>query len=110
MRHQVYHSLDRSADALFDLTDALLCEAPARSLPELSLSATFRRTWSSCYEALEDGCINQGRWSRIWTTALFEQQEGAVWISIDSTSIARPETALAYRCPLALFSLVRDRT
>src|SRR5215469_2911455 len=91
MRHQVYSSVDRSADALFDLTDALLCEAAARSLPEWSLSATFRRKWSSCYEAMEDGCINQGRWSQIWTTALFEQQEGAVWISIDSTSIARPE-------------------
>ena len=38
IRHQVYQCCERSADALFDLTDALSSEATARSLPELSLS------------------------------------------------------------------------
>jgi hypothetical protein len=35
-RQQVYHSFERSSDALFNLCDALLCESQARSLPELS--------------------------------------------------------------------------
>ena len=38
IRHQVYQCCERSADALFELTDALSSEATARSLPELSLS------------------------------------------------------------------------
>ncbi|GHO57549.1 hypothetical protein [Ktedonobacter robiniae] len=45
LRHQVYQCYERSADALFELGDALSSEVTARSLPELSLSPWFRRTW-----------------------------------------------------------------
>jgi hypothetical protein len=38
IRHQVYQCCEHSADALFELTDALSSEATVRSLPELSLS------------------------------------------------------------------------
>jgi hypothetical protein len=38
IRHQVYQCCECSADALFELTDALSSEATARSLPELLLS------------------------------------------------------------------------
>jgi hypothetical protein len=91
IRHQVYQCCERSADALFELVDALSCEGTARSLPELSLSATFRRKWPSVYEALEDGRIEQHQWSRVWTAAVLAQHQAEVWVSIDSTSIARPE-------------------
>lgn len=91
LRHQVYQCCERSADALFELSDALSSEATARSLPELSLSPFFRRTWASVYEALEDGLIDEPRWTSVWTTALLEEHDGPVWISIDSTAIARPE-------------------
>jgi hypothetical protein len=91
MRHQLWQCFTRSADALFELADALSCESAARSLPELSLSPVFRRKWSSVYEALEDGRIERQRWSEIWTSALLAEHEGPVWISLDSTSIARPE-------------------
>lgn len=90
-RHQIWQCFSRSGDALFELADALTCESTARSLPELSLSSAFRRKWPSVYEALEDGRIESQRWSEVWTDALLAQQEGRVWISIDSTSIARPE-------------------
>src|SRR6266516_2171478 len=70
MRHQSYGCFERSADTLFELVDALCSEPQARSLPELSLSLAFRRKWGSVYEALEDGRINEGRWSAVWTAAL----------------------------------------
>lgn len=91
IRQQVYQCYERSADALFELGDALSSEATARSLPELSLSPFFRRQWASVYEALEDGRIDEQRWTQVWTTALLHEYEGAVWISLDSTAIARPE-------------------
>lgn len=91
IRHQIWQCFSRSADALFELADALSGEVAARSLPELSLSASFRRKWSSVYEALSDGQIDMQRWSRIWTAALLGSHEGPVWLSIDTTSIARPE-------------------
>lgn len=90
-RHQIWQYFPRSGDALFELADALTCESAARSLPELSLSPAFRRKWSSIYEALEDGRIESQRWSEVWTAALLAEHEGPVWISIDATSIARPE-------------------
>jgi hypothetical protein len=91
LRHQVYQCYERGTDALFELGDALSSEAEARSLPELSLSPFFRRQWASVYEALEDGRIDEQRWMSVWTTALLAEHTGPVWISIDSTSIARPE-------------------
>ena len=45
IRQQVYESMPRGADALFNLSDALLSESQAHSLPELSLSAFFQRNW-----------------------------------------------------------------
>lgn len=91
VRQQLWRCFSRSADALFELADALTCESAARSLPELSLSPVFRRKWPSVYEALEDGRIEQQRWSMIWTSALLAEHQGPIWISLDSTSIARPE-------------------
>lgn len=91
IRQQVYACFEQSRDALMELADALTSEITAQSLPELSLSAAFRRKWASVYEALEDGRINQQRWSEVWTRALVPQQKGPLWVSVDSTSIARPE-------------------
>jgi len=91
VRHESYRCFERSADALFELMDALSSEPQARSLPELSLSPAFRRKWGSVYEALEDGQINEERWSAVWTQALLGEHQGPIWISVDSTSIARPE-------------------
>lgn len=90
-RHQLWQCFPRAGDALFELADALTCENSARSLPELSLSPAFRRKWPSIYEALEDGRIATECWSEVWTAALLAQHEGPIWMSVDTTSIARPE-------------------
>lgn len=53
-----YGCLTGWSDALFELTDAVLC-APGRvdCLPGLSLTAPFRRGWGSVYRALANGRV-----------------------------------------------------
>ena len=52
-------SLGRWADALFELTDAVLCAPGAvNSVPHLSLEPVFRRSHGSLYKALERGDID----------------------------------------------------
>lgn len=91
-RQQIYECDERSADALFERSDALSSDATARSLPEWSLSPFFRRQWASVSEALEDGRIDEPRGMNVWTTALLHEPNGPVWIRVESTSSARPES------------------
>ena len=73
LRQQMYGCFERSRDALFNLSDALLSESQARSLPELSLSVFFERRWPSVYEALQDGRINVERLREVFVQALLER-------------------------------------
>lgn len=93
VRQQTYDSFERGADALFNLCDALLCENQARSLPELSYSPFFERAWPSLYQALSNGKINEVKVRQIWVKALLSERavSQTVWISVDASSIARPE-------------------
>jgi len=55
-RASFYESLNRRADALFELTDALLpCTEAVPSPVHLSLQASNRRGWGSLYAALAHG-------------------------------------------------------
>ena len=57
-RRQVYACLEARADALFELSEAVLCAAgPVRSLPELSLEPEHRRGHGSLYDGLNAGKI-----------------------------------------------------
>src|SRR5437016_9461846 len=91
IRQHLYESLERGADALFNLGDALLCESQAQSLPELSLSPFFERQWPSVYEALEDGRINVEQLRAIWVrTLLAERAENEpIWIAVDTSNVVR---------------------
>ncbi len=58
-RHSFYECLHRRADALFELTDALLtADAAVPSPVHLSLEASHRRGWGSLYAALDRGRID----------------------------------------------------
>ncbi len=57
-RNSFYECLDRRADALFDLADALLCADAVPSPVHLSLQASHRRGWGSLYAALAHGTID----------------------------------------------------
>jgi hypothetical protein len=87
IRQQVYACFTRARDALFNLTDALLSESQAHSLPELSLSAFFERKWESRYEALEDGGVDVEHLRAVWVKALLAQTgpDEPVWIGVDGS-------------------------
>jgi Transposase DDE domain len=93
LRQQMYDCFERSRDALFNLSDALLCESQARSLPELSLSVFFERRWPSVYEALQDGRINVERLRESFVQALLEGKpaDEPIWVGLDSSSMQRLE-------------------
>lgn len=57
-RQEAYDCFTRSGDALFELTDALTLSPQLQSFPDLSSVPVFRRQWSSLYECLQDGVIN----------------------------------------------------
>ena len=61
-RRAVYRGLRGWADALFELSDALLeAGSPVGSVPALSLEPVFRRGHGSLYKALARGRIDAGR-------------------------------------------------
>jgi len=60
-RAAFHRLLWRRADALFELTDAMLCaQGPVRSPVELSMEPEFRRGHGSVYAALDQGRIDAG--------------------------------------------------
>jgi DDE superfamily endonuclease len=59
-RSGLYSCLTRWSDALFELTDALLCASgPVRSVPSLSLEPEFSRSHGSLYKSLAGGRIDE---------------------------------------------------
>src|ERR671914_1403823 len=57
-RSSLYDCLHRRADALFELTDALLTAEAVPSPVHLSLQPSHRRGWGSLYDALSRGRID----------------------------------------------------
>jgi hypothetical protein len=61
-RQELYGCLTARADALFELTDAVLCaDGPVTSLAELSLTAEHRRGHGALYDAVNYGHIEIDR-------------------------------------------------
>lgn len=58
-RGQLRATFDRRADALFELTDALLTSGTVPSPPHLSLVPAHRRGWASLYAALRQGGVDE---------------------------------------------------
>lgn len=59
-RQAVYQTgLGKSQDVLFELLDALIEQPHTDCAAEISLSPFFRRKWSSLYEAIENGEVNE---------------------------------------------------
>lgn len=92
-RQQAYASFERGADALFTLCDALLSESQARSLVELSQAPCFERRWSSLYQGVANGKINEEALPDTWVKALLQHRVAhePICISVDSSSVPRPE-------------------
>jgi DDE superfamily endonuclease len=60
-RTELHACFTRRADALFELSDALLCAQAVPSLPHLSLEPVHQRGWGSVYAALARGRIDTDR-------------------------------------------------
>jgi len=92
-RDGLYLCFERAGDALMNTADALLTETAARSLPELSLSSCFERTWHSLYEAFADAQINRSHLQRLFAAFAPKPQPGQrLILGVDASSIARPQS------------------
>ncbi len=90
-REQLYACFGNARDALFNLMDALLCETPARSLAELSLSPFCVRGWGSLYQGLQQAQIDRSQLQRLFARQVPLPQEGQrLVLGTDVSSIARP--------------------
>jgi DDE superfamily endonuclease len=95
-RHEMYGCFGNAKDALFNLVDALSCEAGAHSFPELSLSPFFERTWASLYEALEDSQINAERLRQVLVQfAPLPAAGQLVFLGVDTSNLYRCEAETA---------------
>ncbi|WP_231642313.1 NF041680 family putative transposase [Nocardia sp. NRRL S-836] len=93
LRQEFHRCLTRRADALFELTDAVLCaDGPVRSIAELSLTGEHRRGHGSGYAALARGHLDVDR-LRIALTAvsLPRAADGRLVLAVDVTCWLRPE-------------------
>lgn len=92
-RREFYRCLTVRADAVFELTDALLCgDGPVRSLVELSLVGEHRRGHGSLYAALSQGRIDVERLkTAIAAVPVPRAADGRIVLAVDVTCWLRPE-------------------
>ena len=92
-RWEWYRSLTRWSDALFELTDAVLCTpGPVTSLPELSLCGVHRRGHGSTYAALAEGRMDVDRLRiALAGLALPRGTDGQIRLAVDVTPWPRPD-------------------
>jgi DDE superfamily endonuclease len=95
-RHDLTRCFLRWRDALTNVTDALLTQDTARSVPELSLSPLFLRRWPSLYAALQDGCVDRAALQRLFVRTLPRLASGdRLLLGGDTSSVPRPEAPTA---------------
>ncbi|MGI5284896.1 hypothetical protein ACQEVF_16365 [Nonomuraea polychroma] len=83
-----YDCLTVRADALFELTDAVLSAPTVTSLPYLSLEPVFRRSWGSLYDALATGRIDAERVGELLVAA--GPPEWPLTFAVDASTHPRP--------------------
>lgn len=111
-RWRLYACLTARADALFELTDAILCADHAvTSLVQLSLVPQFTRGHGALYDALAAGRIDEEALAallRQMLPPLVDGDQGRAWISEhDKIGYGLLEAALA-RVPAEQAARVRD--
>jgi DDE superfamily endonuclease len=82
-RSSLYECFDRRADALFELTDAILTAGVVPSPVHLSLQGVHRRGWGSLYAALSEGRIDQGASGKLLARHPLAEEEGASVYAVD---------------------------
>lgn len=84
-RQEFYTSLTARADALFELTDAVLCDdRPVTSLVDLTLVAEHRRGHGAMYDALGHGRVEPERFRRaVASLPLPRASDGRIVLAVD---------------------------
>lgn len=104
---KIFHGcLARRADALFELTDAVLCAAePVHSLVRLSLAPEHRRGHGALYDAINSGRVDFDR-VRLGLAGLVlpRDSRGGLLLAVDVSPWPRPD---ATRAPDRAFCHVR---
>jgi hypothetical protein len=92
-RWEFYRSCTARADALFELTDALLCaDGPVGSLVELTLVAEHRRGHGAMYDALSHGVVEPERLRRTLAGLdLPRAGDGRLVLAVDVSPWLRPD-------------------
>lgn len=96
-RRAFYGCLTARADALFELTDAVLCaEGPVRSLVGLSMVAEHRRGHGALYDGINHGHIDIARLRNLVATQrLPKAADGRFRLAVDVTPWLRPDANTA---------------
>ncbi|MQY40148.1 hypothetical protein SRB17_81780 [Streptomyces sp. RB17] len=107
-RVQVYDCLYTRADALFELTDAVLCsDGPVTSLVESTLTAEHRRGHGAMYDAVNHGWLEPRRLGRLLaSTPLPRAADGRIVLGVDVSNRLRPDAPTS---PELLFCHVYGR-
>lgn len=94
-RVDFYESLYARADALFELTDSVLCAGgPVNTLVELSLTAEHRRGHGALYSALDRGWIEVTRLRRaLAELPLPKAADGRIVLAVDVATSTDAATA-----------------
>ena len=94
-RREFYRCLPLRADALFELTDAVLCaDGPVSTLVGLSLAVEHRRGHGGLYDGLACGQVETGRLRRTMAgLSLPRDDAGRIVLAVDVSSWLRPDGA-----------------
>jgi len=92
-RWAFYRSCTARADALFELTDAMLCaDGPVTSLVELTLVGEHRRGHGAMYDALSHGRVEPERIRRsLAALPLPRASDGRIVLAVDVSPWLRPD-------------------
>jgi hypothetical protein len=92
-RVEFYNCLYTRANALFELTDAVLCaDWPVKTLVELSLALEHRRGHDAVYQALDRGWLEPTRLRRTLAgLPLPRLADGRIGLAVDVSNWLRPD-------------------
>ncbi|GHJ39446.1 hypothetical protein Sm713_82640 [Streptomyces sp. TS71-3] len=92
-RRELYASLTARADALFELTDAMLCaDGPVKTLVSLALVPEYRRGHGSLYAGLNRGRMDVGRLRRaLVSVPLPKAADSRLVLAVDVSPWLRPD-------------------
>jgi hypothetical protein len=90
-RVEFYNCLYKRADALFELTDAVLCaDGPVTSLVELTLTAEHRCGHGATYDGVNHGWLEPRRlWRLLASTPLPRAADGRIVFAVDVSNWLR---------------------